>query len=276
VIHGGVAGDGEDPTPGGSAPLESVGSARDAYERFLDEVIEVRSVGSRETRKEPIDGLVMAIEELTQRIAITTAARLDQLLLRAVGPARLHVPESRRRNGRRLAVTVLGSIHPAILSVGSAIGSVGARIISIGSEIGAISFQGLPIALHRARVARGLVGGELRLLCGDGFAVRLAVGAIGLAIGSVGLPVGAVFPSVVRRGLSGGRRGGRLREGDRAAHGRCQRQDRDSKSCHGDLSDWEIDVTRAAGPPASPSWSIRKPRTFAEGITVVLLVARCV
>jgi hypothetical protein len=120
-----------------------------------------------------------------------------------------------------------GSIHSPILPVRPAIGSVGARILPVGAEVGALLFELLAICLLGAGVAGRLVGGELCLLGLNGFAVRLAIGAIGLSISAIGPMVGAVLELVAGRGLSGRRRSG-LCEGDGSADGRDQGEDRNS------------------------------------------------
>jgi hypothetical protein len=159
----------------------------------LDQIIEVGPVRSRESRQEPLHGLVMTIEELSQRIAVTTSARLDQLLL-GVGWASLHVLESYARSTELdLSVTVLGSVETSILPVGAPIGPVSACVFPVRLEIGSTRVERLAIGLHGIRIAGCLVGCELRLVGADRLAVFPPIDTIGLAVDAIGLVVGAIL-----------------------------------------------------------------------------------
>jgi hypothetical protein len=174
-------------------------------------------------------GLVMTIEELSQRIAVTTSARLDQLHL-GVGWASLHVLESYARSTELdLSVMVLGSIETSILPVGAPIGPVSACILPVSPEIGSIRVERLAIGLHGARIAGGLVGGELRLLRADRLAVLPPIDTIGLAVGAIGLAVGPILLLVAGSRVRGTGGRGRLGEGDRSTErGGHEGEDRNS------------------------------------------------
>ena len=99
MVDGGVARDREDPAPRRRAPGETGRSLSDPHERILDEIVEVGSVTrARKARKEPVDGLVMAIEDLAERGAVAASAGVHQLLVGTLGPAKFHVLGSDTRS----------------------------------------------------------------------------------------------------------------------------------------------------------------------------------